>query len=130
MRGSNGRRRPRHPPLHQIIPGFYFNCILSLSVSFHSITRFLIRVLVQLCFKMAETWLVVGASRGIGLEFVKQLLDRGHNVIAGVRNPSGAKHLSQLISSHFSQSKPGRCLVEQCDVTSEDSINVSVNQTR
>lgn len=79
---------------------------------------------------MAETWVVVGASRGIGLEFVKQLLDRGHNVIAGVRNPSGAKHLSQLISSHFSQSKPGRCLVEQCDVASEDSIDVSVYQTR
>lgn len=69
---------------------------------------------------MAETWVVVGASRGIGLEFVKQLLDLGHNVIAGVRNPSGAEELSKLISS---QSKPERCLVEQCDVTSEDSIN-------
>lgn len=78
---------------------------------------------------MAETWVVVGASRGIGLEFVKQLLDLGHNVIAGVRNPSGAEELSQLISS---QSKPERCLVEQCDVTSEDSINVrshGVDQT-
>lgn len=71
---------------------------------------------------MAETWVVVGASRGIGLEFVKQLLDLGHFVIAGVRNPSGAEKLSQLISQ---QSRSERCLVEQCDVTSEDSINVS-----
>lgn len=79
---------------------------------------------------MAETWVVVGASRGIGLEFVKQLLDLGHSVIAGVRNPSGAEELSKLISS---QPKPERCLVEQCDVTSEDSINVSsrgLNQTK
>jgi hypothetical protein len=71
---------------------------------------------------MAETWVVVGASRGIGLEFVKQLLDLGHNVIAGVRNPSRAEELSKVISR---QSNPERCLVEQCDVTSEDSINVS-----
>lgn len=71
---------------------------------------------------MAETWVVVGASRGIGLEFVKQLLNLGHNVIAGLRNPSGAEELSQFISR---QSSPERCLVEQCDVTSEESINVS-----
>ncbi|KAJ5148633.1 hypothetical protein N7448_000211 [Penicillium atrosanguineum] len=74
---------------------------------------------------MAETWVVVGASRGIGLEFVKQLLDLGHFVIAGVRRPSGAEKLSQLIAQ-----QPGseRCLVEQCDVTSEDSINNFVNK--
>lgn len=71
---------------------------------------------------MAEAWVIVGASRGIGLEFVKQLLDLGHHVIAGVRSPSGAEKLSQLISH---KSRPECCLVEQCDVTSEESINVS-----
>lgn len=71
---------------------------------------------------MADTWVVVGASRGIGLELVKQLLDEGKSVIAGVRNPSGATELSQLVTRQFS---PERCVVVQCDVTDEESINVS-----
>ncbi|KAJ5664960.1 uncharacterized protein N7477_007408 [Penicillium maclennaniae] len=74
---------------------------------------------------MTETWVIVGASRGIGLEFVRQLLHLGHNVIAGVRKPSVAEKLLQLISS---QSMSERCLVEQCDVTNEESINNFVNK--
>ena len=66
-----------------------------------------------------ETWVIVGASRGIGLEFVKQLLEGGKQVIAGVRNPSTATKLPELV-----QSKSGNCQIEQCDVTSEESINV------
>jgi NAD(P)-dependent dehydrogenase (short-subunit alcohol dehydrogenase family) len=69
---------------------------------------------------MADTWVVVGASRGIGLELVKQLLNEGKSVIAGARNPSGAAELLQL-----KQSRPECCVVEQCDVTDEESINVS-----
>lgn len=72
--------------------------------------------------QMSDTWVVVGASRGIGLELVKQLLDEGKSVIAGVRNPSGAGELSQLIARLSTQE---RCVVEQCDVTDENSINVS-----
>lgn len=68
---------------------------------------------------MADTWVVVGASRGIGLELVRQLLDGGKSVIAGARNPSGASELLRL-----KQSCPERCVVEQCDVTDEESINV------
>lgn len=71
---------------------------------------------------MSETWVVVGASRGIGLELVKQLLGEGKNVIAGVRNPSGATELSQWVAR---LSRPERCVVEQCDVTDEESIGVS-----
>lgn len=71
-----------------------------------------------------ETWVVVGASRGIGLEFVKQLLESGKRVIAAVRSPSGAEQLSQLI---VHQPKPENCVVEQCDVTSEESIDVSLS---
>lgn len=67
-----------------------------------------------------ETWVVVGASRGIGLEFVKQLLEGGKRVIAAVRSPAGAEQLSKLI---VHQSKPEHCVVEQCDVTSEESID-------
>lgn len=33
----------------------------------------------------AKTWLIVGASRGIGHEFAEQLLARGDRVIATIR---------------------------------------------
>jgi NAD(P)-dependent dehydrogenase (short-subunit alcohol dehydrogenase family) len=65
-----------------------------------------------------QTWVVVGASRGIGLEFVSQLLSRGDDVLAAVRDLA-APRLSELLASHQG---PGRCLVEQCDVSSEESI--------
>ena len=68
-----------------------------------------------------STWCIVGASRGIGFEFVRQLLDRGDQVIAAVRDPYKASVLWQLAAS---QIKPGACQLCQCDVTSEASINV------
>jgi NAD(P)-dependent dehydrogenase (short-subunit alcohol dehydrogenase family) len=39
---------------------------------------------------MAQTYLVTGASRGLGAEFVRQLRGRGHDVIAAVRDPAKA----------------------------------------
>lgn len=69
-----------------------------------------------------KTWVIVGASRGIGLEFVKQLLDAGHHVVAAVRNKSAAPKLLHLIDS---QDAGDRCVVEQCDISSDESITVS-----
>ncbi|PVH82780.1 NAD(P)-binding protein [Cadophora sp. DSE1049] len=37
---------------------------------------------------MPQTWLIVGATRGIGLEFTTQLLSLGHTVIATARPPT------------------------------------------
>lgn len=68
------------------------------------------------------TWVIIGASRGIGLEFVRQLLDQGHQVIAAVRNLQTANQIWQLSGQ---QSRPGACVIEECDVTREDSIDVS-----
>lgn len=69
------------------------------------------------------TWVVIGASRGIGLELVRQLLSQGENqVIAAVREISSANQLWQLASA---QPRPASCLIEQCDVTSQQSIEVS-----
>lgn len=65
--------------------------------------------------------MVQGASRGIGLEFVKQLLEKekGH-VIATCRNPSGATGLLHL-KSKFAE----RLSILQLDVTNESTIEES-----
>lgn len=72
---------------------------------------------------MADTWVIVGASRGIGLEFVRQLLQNEHHVIAGIRNVSKA---DQLLEVKSLCNTPERCIVEECDITSEESIQVSL----
>jgi NAD(P)-dependent dehydrogenase (short-subunit alcohol dehydrogenase family) len=68
------------------------------------------------------TWLIVGASRGIGLEFVRQLLIREERIIATVRDPN-AWHASGLWSQVGGDH--GRCQMFVCDVLSEVSITVS-----
>jgi len=70
------------------------------------------------------TWLIVGASRGIGFEFVKQLIARGDQVIATVRDPTKAADLWSLIGS----SPLGACRLLLCDVASERLINTFVNE--
>ncbi|KAJ8128805.1 hypothetical protein O1611_g4829 [Lasiodiplodia mahajangana] len=72
----------------------------------------------------AKTWVVVGASRGIGLELVKQLLEAGHLVVAAVRNVAAAPKLFDLISSLGEREGGGGggCIVEECDVSSDESI--------
>ena len=69
----------------------------------------------------STTWLILGASRGIGLEFVRQLLQRDERIIATVREPYAA-HASALWGQ--AGSDHGRCQMYNCDVLSEDSIVV------
>ncbi|RMX77811.1 hypothetical protein D0869_09591 [Hortaea werneckii] len=66
-----------------------------------------------------RTWLIVGASRGIGHEFVRQLLVRGEKVYATVRNPT-AEHQSSFWTGHEEVDPP--CTVLSCDVLSEQSL--------
>ncbi|KAI1295930.1 NAD(P)-binding protein [Xylaria venustula] len=75
----------------------------------------------------AKTWIIVGASRGIGLELVKQLLEAGHQVVAAVRNVSAAPKLTQLIAS---QKADDKCIVEQCDISSDESITTFIHKIR
>lgn len=44
--------------------------------------------------------LVTGANRGLGLEFVRQLLTRGDRVIATCRHPGRATELNRLAGEH------------------------------
>ena len=67
-------------------------------------------------------WIVVGASRGIGLEWVRQLLARGDHVYATVRDPAKASQLWTLAGS----ASRANCQLFECDVSSETSIIASV----
>ena len=63
--------------------------------------------------------LVQGASRGLGLEFVRQLLARpGQRVVATCRSPSSASELAELRAAHG----PERLTVTQLDCTDEASV--------
>ena len=59
----------------------------------------------------AGTVLVTGANRGLGLEFVKQLQEKGYKVIGTARNPQAATDL-----------KATGARVEQLDVASQSSV--------
>lgn len=61
--------------------------------------------------------LVTGANRGLGLEFVRQLLARGDRVIATCRHPGKATALNPLAGEH-----PGRLHVLPLDVAEPKSI--------
>ena len=65
-----------------------------------------------------RTALVTGANRGLGLEFVRQLLARGERVLAACRQPGKASELNLLAASH-----PGRLQVLPLDVANEVSRN-------
>ena len=66
-------------------------------------------------------WVIVGASRGIGLEFVRQLLARGDRVIATVRDVDRASGLWSLAGAP----NGGSCQLLECDIRSDQSIHVS-----
>ena len=65
---------------------------------------------------MAKHCLVTGANRGIGLEFVRQLLARGDHVVAACRHPGKASALNALAGEH-----PGRLHVLPLDVADAKS---------
>ncbi|KAI0628100.1 NAD-P-binding protein [Trametes polyzona] len=64
------------------------------------------------------TWLVTGASRGIGLELVRQILqDQNNLVIAACRNPETASGLRKL-----KDTAKGSLHIVQLDVSDVDNI--------
>ncbi|KWX78234.1 SDR family oxidoreductase [Paenibacillus jilunlii] len=62
--------------------------------------------------------LITGAGRGLGAELAAEALDRGHGVIAGVRNPEqGQEALAQLAAVHGA-----KLTIAALDVTDEAGI--------
>jgi len=68
--------------------------------------------------------LITGANRGVGLALVTQCVDRGDRAFAGCRSPEKAKELNALASKH-----PGQITILKLDVTNQEAISTSVNQT-
>jgi NAD(P)-dependent dehydrogenase (short-subunit alcohol dehydrogenase family) len=66
---------------------------------------------------MSRTLLVTGASRGIGLEFVRQYAGQGWRVYAGCRAPETAVELNRLAAA-----SAGRISVHPLDVTKATHI--------
>ncbi|WP_386068611.1 SDR family oxidoreductase [Tahibacter sp. UC22_41] len=66
--------------------------------------------------------IVSGANRGLGLELVQQLLERGWRVIAACRKTQ-VRRLTELAGAH-----PGHLHVMPLDVTSERSIAAFVGE--
>lgn len=70
---------------------------------------------------MSLTYVVTGASRGLGLEFVNQISAKGHTVFALARNPSASEGLQKLVDNK-------KVFAVQIDTTDEKSIEVK-NET-
>jgi len=64
-----------------------------------------------------NTVLVTGANRGIGFEFIRQYVEKGWRVIAGVRDPDRAEDLQSLAAGHDAIN------IEKLDVASVASID-------
>lgn len=61
-----------------------------------------------------KTALITGANRGIGLEFARQLKDKGYFIIGCCRNPEQANELNDLTDE-----------VIQLDVTNDNDITTT-----
>ena len=73
---------------------------------------------------MSTTYaLVTGANRGLGLEFVRQLLGQGRRVVATCRQPGRATALNALAGEH-----PGRLRVLPLDVADARSRDELVRE--
>lgn len=66
-------------------------------------------------------FLVTGAGRGIGLEFVRQLLSAQKSVFAWVRDPSKATDLAQLQKQH-----PQLLTVQKVDINDANSVTAAL----
>ena len=67
-----------------------------------------------------QVTLITGASRGFGLAAAEELIDRGHLVIATMRNPDRDRN-------NLSNLDPAAHEIAQCDVTDPASIEAAVS---
>ena len=61
--------------------------------------------------------LIIGANRGLGLEFAKQYSNKNHNIFATTRNNSVSQELNEIKNSN----------IFELDLNSDESLNKFVN---
>ncbi len=66
---------------------------------------------------------VTGAGRGLGLEFVKQLLPRAECLIATARNPEAAQEVQEL-----ARNSAGILKIVQLDLSDEESVQRAIEE--
>ena len=62
--------------------------------------------------------LIIGANRGLGLEFAKQYSNKNHNIFATTRNNSASQELNEIKNSN----------IFELDLNSDESLNKFVNE--
>lgn len=67
-----------------------------------------------------KTYAITGASRGLGLEFVKQLAAKGNTIVAFARNPTESSGLSQLVDNK-------NVFAVKMDISDEESIKAAAS---
>ncbi|KAI8051899.1 4-dihydrotrisporin dehydrogenase [Gilbertella persicaria] len=70
---------------------------------------------------MSSVYVITGASRGIGLEFVRQIAAKGNTVFACARNPDASEGLQKLVDNK-------KVFSVKLDTTNEESLKAAVKE--
>ena len=75
------------------------------------------------------TWIITGGNRGIGKEFIHQLLSKNHTIITGVRNPEQMDIEHELLSIFKLDVSDSQSVVEfaQSVLQQTNQVDVLVN---
>ena len=72
------------------------------------------------------TWIITGGNRGIGKEFIHQLLSKNHTIITGVRNPEQMDIDHELLSIFKLDVSDSQSVVEFAQSVSQQTNQVDV----
>ena len=72
------------------------------------------------------TWIITGGNRGIGKEFIHQLLSKNHTIITGVRNPKQMDIDHELLSIFKLDVSDSQSVVEFAQSVSQQTNQVDV----
>jgi NAD(P)-dependent dehydrogenase (short-subunit alcohol dehydrogenase family) len=77
-------------------------------------------------YTLMMNMLVTGANRGLGYEIASEALERGHSIIAGVRNPSEQNDKLSFLSTKYGD----RLVIKTLDVTNEAGLASLASQMK